>query len=63
MQRTTKIVLISSASVLGSAVISGLSYIKGKADGFKLGVQAAKNQELGTGTQQNQGVQPNAARA
>lgn len=33
MTSVTKIVLVSAASVVGSAIVAGLGYFKGKADG------------------------------
>lgn len=52
MNNVTKTILVSGAGVLGTALISTMSYLKGRSDGFKLGVASQQSAQLG-GSQQN----------
>lgn len=56
MTKTTKIVLISSASVISSALISTVSYFKGRKDGYRIAMQ----QSNGTLPASDKAQQPNA---
>lgn len=59
MNRILKISLISAGSVVATALVSGISYVKGKKDGFTLASKKYEGQ-LNTSSERSTSAQPQA---
>ncbi len=60
MNRILKISLISVGSVAATALVSSLSYVKGKRDGIALTMKKYSEGQLNTGTDRRPQPQPKA---